>query len=136
MAKKTTEKTVLTPQEELQFQNWMRLPGSNANAWNKSLQNYIDKADPGGTVDLDPAEYDYRAAFKDGFEPTVHPYDGAYHWTSKYKSADHPTMWMEDLYQTYGLDPDETGITKDQFEFLKKAYPNEGNAIRKIYGGQ
>ena len=129
------DKVTLNPEEELQFQRWMRLPGSNANAWYGSMNNYLAKVAPGEKADLSPPEYDYRGAFKAGAEPSVSPHDGAYHWTSEFKSNDHPTMWKEYFMRDYGVDPDDVGVSKEQYEFIKQMSPSTGNALVRTYKG-
>jgi len=69
----------LSPQEEAQFQTWMKsLP------WWQQL---------GGNQPLgyDQAGYDYRSAWKAGIQPSPVPETGEYHWPS-YNQKEHTIL--------------------------------------------
>ena len=59
---------------------------------------YGDWADRAG-IDPDPDNplhnYDYRAAFKAGAEPSISKEDGRYHWPSQFKEDDHPNRFVD-----------------------------------------
>jgi len=93
--------TKLTPEEEVEFQNWIRQL-----AWYRSLAKEI-----GRPPDIDTPLYDYRAAWKAGVEPGPNM-----HWSSKFKSKYHPraVIWQDgELYNTIYDEP-FTGWRRDQ----------------------
>ena len=83
----------------------------------------------GEEPDLNTSDYDYRSAWKAGVRPVRDPYDkNRYHWSSSnpetgemLKSKDHPTAWKEDYMKSTGKNPDEVGVTKEQY--MKQAKP-------------
>jgi hypothetical protein len=114
MAEKEFKLTKLSPEEEEKFQTWIKsLPWHN---------EYI--ATYGEEPDLNTPMYDYRGAWKAGEEPQRNPNDqNMYHWSSKFKSPEHPTMWKEEFMKKFGFDPDSKGITKDKWLELKNKPP-------------
>ena len=104
----------LTEQEEIEFQNWMATD-PNVVAWRKEFkQAYSEEPQ------IDNSNYDYRGAWKAGIIPQPNEVDGMYHWGSKgeggvdLKSKDHPTRWKSDYMEATGINPDDTGITKEE----------------------
>jgi hypothetical protein len=73
--------TQLGPDEERDFQQWYarwaRFTGINP--------------DP----DHPLHHYDYRAAYRAGFEPTFNPETGKYHWPSPLKGEGHPNRYVD-----------------------------------------
>lgn len=103
------ELTKLTPEEEFEFQNWIRdLP------W---YGEFIDEY--GEPPPLDTPMFDYRGAWKDGEVPLINEHDGRYHWGSKFKDKKHKTKYKDSFMKRYGYDPDDKkknkGITKMQW---------------------
>jgi hypothetical protein len=76
----TRQRTSLSPQDEARFLAWYRAQAERAG------------------LDPDPDnplhKYDYRGAFRAGFEPSIHPEDGLYHWPSEFKDDDHPNRFV------------------------------------------
>jgi hypothetical protein len=108
---KTNGVTSLEPEEEGQFQNWIRNTG-----W---FKEFVDQY--GEEPDLNITDYDYRAAWKAGIEPVRDPYDqNRYHWASStgegqmLKSATHPTAWKETFMRQTGQNPDALGISSKE----------------------
>lgn len=87
----------------------------------------------GEEPDLNTKDYDYRKAWSEGIRPQRDAYDkNRYHWASSLddgsmlKSEDHPTAWKEYYMRETGKNPDEVGVTKEQWEKMKKSKkPNE-----------
>ena len=77
----------------------------------------------GEEPNLNTSDYDYRAAWKAGVRPVRDPNDkNRYHWSSSnpetgemLKSKDHPTAWKEDYMKATGKNPDEVGVTREQY---------------------
>jgi hypothetical protein len=94
----TFSNTTLPAEEEAKFQQWVR-----ALPWHSEfVQQY------GSEPDLDTKDYDYRGAWKAGIEPQRYKHDqNRYHWSSQFKSPEHPTMWMEHYMRSTGVDPSE-----------------------------
>lgn len=77
----------------------------------------------GEEPNLNTPDYDYRAAWKSGVRPVRDPNDkNRYHWSSSnpetgemLKSKDHPTAWKEDYMKATGNNPDEVGVTREQY---------------------
>jgi hypothetical protein len=90
--------------DELKFQLWIRqLP------WFKEyMQTY------GEEPDLNDKNYDYRSAYKAGIAPQINKYDNRYHWSSEFKSTEHPTYWKELFMKLTGRNPDSLGISQEQ----------------------
>ena len=70
----------------------------------------------GEEPNLNDPQYDYRGAWHAGLMPTMNRADQSYHWPSShpetgasFKSADHPTAWMEPFMQRTGRDPTSYG---------------------------
>ena len=118
--------TELQPEEEQQFQSWIRgLP------WHSEFV-----AKYGEEPDLNTPVYDYRGAWKAGVVPERNKYDGnMYHWSSQFKSADHPTMWMERFMQATGVDPQSLGLNDEgsAMEFLDS---EDYRRFRSVGGGR
>jgi hypothetical protein len=59
---------------------------------------YTDRALRAG-IDPDPDnplhKYDYRGAYKAGYEPTISKEDNKYHWPSQFKDDDHPNRFVK-----------------------------------------
>ena len=112
----------ISPQEESEFQNWMATD-PNVVAWREEFkQNY------GEEPQIDNSNYDYRGAWKAGIKPQPSEVDGMYHWGSKgidgvdLKSEDHPTRWKSEYMDATGINPDESGITKEEaLEVISKS---------------
>lgn len=102
MSDQAPQMTVLQPQEEQKFQQWI-----TALPWYGQFQQRYGEA-----PNLNDPSYDYRAAFKQGITPQPYaPDGGAYHWPSvgqngvELKAPNHPTAWMEDYMRVTGRDP-------------------------------
>ena len=112
----------LSPDEESQFQNWIKSTG-----WYKEFRKEY-KEDP----NLDDSEYDYRAAWKAGIQPQRDPYDkNRYHWPSSLpsgemlKSPTHPTAWKEHFMRQTGQNPDAIGLRSlEDADAYLKSIPN------------
>ena len=120
------ETVELSPVEEKSFQSWIK-----GTEWYKEYVNEYDEA-----PDLDTSDYDYRAAWKAGIRPERDPYDkNKFHWPSAdesgkmLKSESHPTAWKEYFMKATGRNPDEVGITKEDYERLEKAGRLRGRAM-------
>jgi hypothetical protein len=120
------ETVELSPAEEKSFQSWIK-----GTEWYKEYVNEYDEA-----PDLDTSDYDYRAAWKAGIRPERDPYDkNKFHWPSAdesgkmLKSESHPTAWKEYFMKATGRNPDEVGITKEDYERLEKAGRLRGRAM-------
>lgn len=95
----------------------------------------------GEEPDLNTSDYDYRAAWNAGVRPVRDPYDkNRYHWSSSnpetgemLKSKDHPTAWKEDYMKSTGKNPDEVGVTKEQYmEQMKPKMAMGGSVENQI----
>ena len=120
------ETVELSPAEEKSFQSWIK-----STEWYKEYVNEYDEA-----PDLDTSDYDYRAAWKAGIRPERDPYDkNKFHWPSSdesgkmLKSESHPTAWKEYFMKATGKNPDEVGITKEDYERLEKAGRLKGRVM-------
>ena len=107
----------LSAEEEKVFLSWIKNTG-----WYKEYTKEFDES-----PDLNTTDYNYRAAWKAGLTPQRDPYDkNKYHWPSStesgdmLKSEDHPTAWKEHYMRITGENPDAVGITKQDFEKMKK----------------
>lgn len=89
----------LTPQDEQGFQTFMAF-NPNVRAWSNGFQNRFGEA-----PDLNSPNFNYREAFMQGNQPQYYAPDNSYHWDSRGKAPDHPTAWMNDFMQQYGVDP-------------------------------
>jgi hypothetical protein len=76
----------------------------------------------GEEPDLNTSDYNYREAWKAGIRPERDPYDNnRYHWSSSLqdgtmlKSDTHPTAWKEHFMRLTGKNPDEVGVTREQY---------------------
>lgn len=113
---------VLAPDEEAQFQNWIR-----STDWFKEFVNQYNEE-----PDLNISEYDYRRAWKSGIKPERDPYDNnRYHWPSSdpqgqmLKSDDHPTAWKERFMRETGQNPDALGLKNEQEAEIFKFIPQQ-----------
>lgn len=96
---------ILGEQDEEQFQSWIR-----ETPWFKQFfQEYREEPY------LNTPEYDYRGAWQAGVEPQINKHDNRYHWDGRFKSETHPTKWKQDFWEKYGFDPDDKGVTQEQF---------------------
>lgn len=69
------------------FQRWWKTNPAVVN-WREKM-----KAKFGSEPSQDVPEYDYRAAFRAGVEPEEVPQDDVPHWSSEFKSDDHPNRF-------------------------------------------
>lgn len=73
----------------------------------------------------DRSNYDYERAWKAGVRPMMTKHDDIPHWPSStpdgkmLKKPGHPTAWKEKYMQATGQDPDDAGVTKEQWEKMK-----------------
>jgi len=119
------EMTKLSPDEEREFQSWMK---SNPSVlqWKKEYKEQFGE-DP----EIDKSDYDYRKAWKEGLSPAPDEYDdNKMHWSSStssgelLKQEDHKTLWKEFFMRKFGTNPDklrdemvkEKGITRAEAE--------------------
>lgn len=92
----------------------------------------------GEPPDLETSDYDYRKAWKAGVRPERDPYDkNKYHWASSdpatgdmLKAEDHPTAWKEHYMRETGKNPDEVGVTKEQYEQSKEKKMAKGGVVK------
>lgn len=89
----------LTPENEGAFQSFMAFD-PNVRAWRNGFQNKY-----GEPPRMNDPSFDYRAAYTAGNKPQAYGYDTMPHWDSRGKAPDHPTAWMNDFMQQYGVDP-------------------------------
>ena len=118
----------LDEKEEAEFQKWMTTD-PNVKAWR---EEFISEY--GEEPKIEGANYDYRGAWKAGLkpEPTYEPETKKtlHHWGSKglegidLKSQDHPTRWKSDYMEAFGVNPDESGIGKED-ALLELSKPKE-----------
>ena len=118
----------LDEKEEAEFQKWMTTD-PNVKAWR---EEFISEY--GEEPKIEGANYDYRGAWKAGLkpEPTYEPETKKtlHHWGSKglegidLKSQDHPTRWKSDYMEAFGVNPDESGISKED-ALLELSKPKE-----------
>lgn len=120
------EITELSPTEEKSFLSWIK-----GTEWFKEYVKEYDEA-----PDLNTSDYDYRAAWKAGVVPERDSYDkNKFHWASSdesgkmLKSKNHPTAWKEYFMRATGSNPDESGITKEDYERLEKAGRLKGRTM-------
>lgn len=103
-------RVVLNPREEAEFQKAFR-----ASVWARGFQ-----AQFGQLPDPNDPTYDYRGAWKEDLIPK----QAGQHWPDRapsgrwLKSPYHPTAWMEYYQATTNRDPDEEGITLQQFNMM------------------
>jgi hypothetical protein len=113
--------------DEKDFQSEIRKTG-----W---FKEYVKEY--GEEPDLNTSDYDYRSAWKAGVRPVRDPYDkNKYHWSSSnpdtgemLKSKDHPTAWKEEYMKSTGKNPDEAGVTKEQYMQQSKPKMAMGGSV-------
>lgn len=94
----------------------------------------------GEEPNLNTSDYDYRAAWKAGVRPVRDPNDkNRYHWSSSnpetgemLKSKDHPTAWKEDYMRATGKNPDEVGVTREQYREQMKPKMRNGGSVQGL----
>lgn len=107
-------------------------------------------------IDPDPDnplhKYDYRAAYRAGYEPEMGP-DGLMHWPSEFKSDDHPNRFVGGMDTKYGKPVAETrpsfwqnaldfSETRDVVRGLSRSaasvltHPGEGLARLTAFGAE
>ena len=76
-------------------------------AWRKEFKQQY-----GEEPQIEGSDYDYKTAVLSGLRPTAYAPDGGkYHWPSStddgtmLKAKNHPTAWMENYMQKFGVDP-------------------------------
>jgi hypothetical protein len=93
--------------------------GVRNTAW---YNQYVAKY--GEEPDLDTTDYNTRAAWQAGVRPnSLHKPTGMYHWSSGIPETGewlknpytHPTAWMQSFMEKYGYDPEEKGITYQDY---------------------
>ena len=111
--------SVLTKEEEAEFQQWMKT-NPDVVAWREQFVREL-----GEEPRIDGGGFDYRGAWKAGIAPKPNPQhktktgEDAYHWPSigeggkDLKSKDHPTRWKSDYMKKTGINPDDSGISKE-----------------------
>jgi hypothetical protein len=123
------ELTKFAPDEEAKFQKEMR--GSE---WYKEFVKRY-----GEEPDLDTDVYDTRRAWKLGIKPVRDKYDeNSLHWPDKDPKGQwlknpqkHPTAWMQDFMEEFGYNPEEKGITKEQYRKMTKRKASKGGSEKK-----
>jgi hypothetical protein len=75
------KRTKLNDINELEFQVWYR-------GWAKRAGIDPNPDDP-------LHKYDYRGAWKAGYQPEINQEDGLYHWPSEFKDDDHPNRFVK-----------------------------------------
>lgn len=89
-------KTVLSPEEEAQFQEWYKGVAKKTGI----------AEDPDDPLHF----YDYRGAYKAGAIPEIDSIDKKYHWPSEFKTDDHPNRFVDGIDTKYEVWP---AITDD-----------------------
>lgn len=116
--KKTEAMRFWTPTHEAEFQKFMAFDPAVTN-WKRSFQAKYGEAP--NLVD-DPT-FDYRQAWLAGNSPKAIDGDTVPHWDSRGKAEDHPTKWMNDFMEHFGVSPTELPggkATPAQQEFLSQ----------------
>lgn len=102
---------------ETEFQNFLAFDPS-VRQWRNAFTRKYGEApntEQGG-------DFDYRSAYLAGNRPQPVPHDSVPHWDSRGKSADHPTAWMNDFMQKFGIDPTtlrDDQITPEMQQFMR-----------------
>jgi hypothetical protein len=88
-------------------------------AWRNSFVNRFGEKP---NVENDPT-FDYRKAWAAGQAPQAYGPDGGFpHWGSAGKLPGHPTGWMEDFMQRFGIDPmvlQGNQVTPEMQQFMR-----------------
>jgi hypothetical protein len=73
-------------------------------------------------------DFNYRYAFAAGDGPHPYSLDGGFpHWGSAGKTANHPTHWMNDFMQRFGIDPmalRDSQVTPEMQQFMSNQLSN------------
>lgn len=109
-----------------------------ATDWAKGYQKkYGEKPDVS-----DASNYDYETAWRLGVRPKMTKHDDIPHWSSRasdgtmLKKPGHPTAWKEEYMQATGKDPDDVGVTEEQFKAKPRRFAAGGNTskVKRVYG--
>lgn len=106
----------LAPDQEQAFQAFMAFDPS-VRDWRNGFQAKYGEQ-PNTTND---PSFNYREAYTAGNRPQPYAYDSMPHWDSRGKAPDHPTEWMNDFQNQYGVDPNAAaaaGLTPDQSQMV------------------
>lgn len=121
-----------TPQHEGDFQTYMAFdPG--VRQWRNAFSNQYGEQPQ---IDSDPS-FNYREAFLAGNGPKGYAHDVVPHWSSTGKGADHPTAWMNDFMQKFGVDPNDLKPeqwTPDMQTFMRSQI-NRGGMVKNALSG-
>jgi hypothetical protein len=92
----------------------------NVRQWRNSFQNRYGEQP---NTDSDPT-FSYRKAWQAGEVPQPYgPDQGMPHWGSAGKLPGHPTAWMNDFMQRFGVDPNvlqPEQITPEMQQFMQQ----------------
>ncbi len=108
----------LPPAVEGQYQSFMGFD-PNVRAWRNGFQTKYGEQP---NTENDPS-FNYREAWQAGNKPQAYGYDTMPHWDSRGKAPDHPTAWMNDFVQQYGVDPNaaaQQGLTAPQSQTINQ----------------
>lgn len=115
-----------SPEMERQFQVYMGMDPS-VRDWRNSFQTRFGEQPLG--ADDPRGDFNYRYAYGAGEAPAPYALDGGMpHWGSSGKTADHPTRWMNDFMQQFGVDPnavDPAQVTPDMQQFIGNTMPQQ-----------
>ena len=107
-----------------------------ATDWAKGYQKkYGEKPDVS-----DASNYDYETAWRLGVRPKATKHDDLQHWSSRapdgtmLKKPGHPTAWKEEYMQEMGEDPDDAGVTEEQFKAKPRRFAAGGGAWTRKEG--
>jgi hypothetical protein len=107
-----------------------------ATDWAKGYQKkYGEKPDVS-----DASNYDYETAWRLGVRPAMTKHDDIPHWSSRapdgtmLKKPGHPTAWKEEHMQATGQDPDDVGVTEEQFKAKPRRFAAGGGAWTRKEG--
>ncbi len=107
-----------------------------ATDWAKGYQKkYGEKPDVS-----DASNYDYETAWRLGVRPKMTKHDDIPHWSSRapdgtmLKKPGHPTAWKEEYMQATGKDPDDVGVTEEQFKAKPRRFAAGGGAWTRKEG--
>lgn len=106
-----------SPSLEQEFQTFMAFDPA-VRQWRNAF--HAKYGEPPNTDD--GGDFDYRGAYLAGNRPQPVPHDTVPHWDSRGKAADHPTAWMNDFQQRFGVSPtevDDRSVTPEMQAFMR-----------------
>lgn len=88
-----------TDEQEKQFQLFMAM-NPDVRTWKNKFGSAY-----GEQPNINDPNFDYREAFINNNTPQPVEGDTVPHWDSRGKSQNHPTEWMNEFMQQFGVDP-------------------------------